>query len=64
MCEANAFIKNKDDQEYELLLEAVDKVIPGDGEVVLESIFGERKIVKAKIKEMTLLDHEIRLERI
>ncbi len=30
----------------------------------MESIFGERKIVKAKIKEMMLLDHKINLERI
>ncbi len=29
MCEANVFIKDKEDKEYELLLEAVDKVIPG-----------------------------------
>ena len=64
MCEANVFIKNKEDLEYELLLKAVDKVIPGDDEIILESIFGERKIVKAKIKEMMLVDHEIHLERI
>jgi predicted RNA-binding protein len=64
MCEANVFIKDKEAKEYELLLEAVDKVIPGDDEIILESIFGERKIVKAKIKEMMLLDHKINLERI
>lgn len=64
MCEANVFIKDKEDEAYELLLEAVDKVIPGDDEIILESIFGERKIVKAKIKEMMLLDHKINLERI
>lgn len=64
MCEANVFIKDKDAENYELLLEAVDKLIPDDDEIILESIFGERKIVKAKIKEMTLVDHEIRLERL
>lgn len=64
MCEANVFIKDKDAEDYELLLEAVDKLIPGDDEITLESIFGERKIVKAKITEMTLVDHEIRLERL
>ncbi|HMM05442.1 MAG TPA: CooT family nickel-binding protein [Clostridiales bacterium] len=64
MCEANVFIKDKEAEKYELLLEAVDKVIPGDDEIILESIFGERKIVKAKIKEMMLLDHKINLERI
>jgi predicted RNA-binding protein len=64
MCEANVFIKDKDSENYELLLEAVDKLIPGDDEIIVESIFGERKIVKAKIKEMMLLDHKIHLERL
>ena len=64
MCEANVYIRNKGEKDYQLLLEAVDKVIPGDGEILVESIFGERKIVKAKIEGMLLLDHKIHLERI
>ena len=64
MCEANVYIRNKGEKEYELLLEAVDKLTPGDGEIVVESIFGERKIVKARIEELLLLDHSIHLERI
>ncbi|MGM9567718.1 MAG: CooT family nickel-binding protein [Clostridia bacterium] len=64
MCEANVYIRNKGEKEYELLLEAVDKLTPGDGEIVVESIFGERKIVKARIEELLLLDHRIHLERI
>lgn len=64
MCEANVYIRDKGKEEYELLMEAVDKVIPGDGQVTVESIFGERKIVKATIKELQLLDHRIHLERI
>ena len=64
MCEANVYIKDKESDEYELLLEAVDKVIPEADCIFVESIFGERKRVKAVIKEMALLDHEIRLERI
>ena len=32
MCEANVYIRNKGEKDYQLLLEAVDKVIPGDGE--------------------------------
>ena len=64
MCEANVYIKNKDEEEYELLLEAVDKLVPGEDEIVMESIFGERKIVKARIENLSLVDHKILLERI
>ena len=64
MCEANVYIKNKGEEEYELLLESVDKLVPGEDEVVMESIFGERKIVKARIENLSLVDHKIHLERI
>ena len=50
--------------QSELLMEAVDRIIPTDGEIMLESIFGQRKILKAKIKEMALLDHKIILEKL
>lgn len=62
MCEANVYLINKDVEE--LLLESVDKIIPKDGEIYLENIFGERKIVAARIKELHLIDHKIILERI
>lgn len=61
MCEANAYLR-KDGKE-ELLLEAVDKVIPQEDGLVLEDIFGRRKIVKAKIAELALVDHRIILEK-
>lgn len=61
MCEANAYIR-KDGKE-ELLLESVDKVIPIDGELHLENIFGQRKIVKGRIIEMALVEHKIVLEK-
>ena len=64
MCEANVYIRNKGEKEYELLLEAVDRLTPGNDEIVVESIFGERKIVKARIEELLLFDHRIHLERI
>ena len=62
MCEANAYLR-KDGKE-ELLLEAVDKVIPQEDGLVLEDIFGRRKIVKAKIAELALVDHRIILEKV
>lgn len=64
MCEANVYWKEKDDEEYSLLLANVDKVIPGDEEIALEDIFGHKKTVKARIVEMGLVDHKIMLEKI
>lgn len=64
MCEANAYLKKKNQEEYEELLDAVDKVIPTDTGLILESIFGERKILKAKISELQLVDHKILLDEI
>lgn len=60
MCEANAYLI-KDDKE-ELLMERVDRVVPHNGEVYLESIWGQRKTVTARIKELNLVDHRIILE--
>lgn len=62
MCEANAYLR-KDDRE-ELFFENVDKVIPHEDGLLLEDIFGRRKIVRARIKELALVDHRIILEKI
>ncbi len=61
MCEANAYLR-KDGQE-ELFLEAVDKVVPHEDGLMLEDIFGRRKIIKARIAELSLVDHRIILEK-
>lgn len=62
MCEANAYLINNGKEE--LLLERVDKVIPKDGEIYLENIFGQRKIIAARIKELQLVDHKIIMEKL
>ena len=62
MCEANAYLVDKDGRET-LFLESVDKVLPEDDKIILENIFGQRKIVKARIKELALVDHKIFLEK-
>ena len=62
MCEANAYIIDENGQET-LLLESVDRLIPEDGKIILENIFGQRKIIKARIKELALIDHKIILEK-
>lgn len=63
MCEANVYVL-KDGQE-ETLMERVDRIIPGDnGSIFLESVFGERRVVQARIREMELVHHRIILEEI
>lgn len=62
MCEANAYLL-KDGQE-ELLMESVDKVVFKEDGVFLENIFGQQKTVKARIREMALVEHRIILEKI
>jgi len=63
MCESNVYLYDEEKGE-ELLLEKVDKIIPQGEELFMENIFGKRKIVKARIKEMALVDHRIVLEKI
>lgn len=60
MCEANAYLL-KNGQE-KLLMESVDTVRPEKNGLYLQDIFGEQRVVKARIKEMKLVDHRILLE--
>ncbi|RPH86687.1 MAG: CooT family nickel-binding protein [Desulfobacteraceae bacterium] len=60
MCEASAFII-RDGQE-ELVLESVDILEPENGNIRLVNIFGEQKVLPAKIKKLSLVDHKIILE--
>jgi len=55
VCEANAYIL-KDGVE-ELFLESVDKVVSREDGILLENIFGQQKLVRARIKEMALVNH-------
>ena len=63
MCESNVYLSRGGQEE--LLMESVDRIIPAeDGNIFMESIFGERKIIKARIREMELVHHRIILEEI
>ena len=62
MCEANAFIA-KDERE-EKLLESVDMVEISADEVKLINIFGEQKIIKAKLKRYDNTQGKIVFEQI
>ena len=59
MCEANAYLI-KDGSE-KVIMESVDILRPEDDGIYLENIFGERLKIKARIKEMNLVDHRILL---
>lgn len=62
MCEANAYLVNESGEET-LLLESVDKLTPSEDKLILENIFGQKKIIKARIKELCLVEHKIILEK-
>ena len=62
MCEANAYLRNGDAEE--LFLEKVDKVTPEDGQLILENIFGQKKMIRGIIRELALVDHRIVIERV
>jgi len=59
MCEANAYLI-KDGHE-KVVMESVDILKPEDDGIYLENIFGDRLKIKARIKEMNLVDHHILL---
>ena len=59
MCEANAYlIKNGSEK---IIMESVEIMRPEGEDIYFENIFGERLEIKARIKEMNLVDHRILL---
>jgi len=61
MCEANAYLIRNGKEE--LILEAVDIVEPAEGgKIRMASIFGEQKVIAARLKSMSLVNHKIILE--
>jgi predicted RNA-binding protein len=57
MCEANAYILK--DEDSQMIMESVDKVVPDNGGVLLTSIFGVQKFIKGRIESLSLVDHKI-----
>lgn len=63
MCEADVYISRNGKEE--IVMEKVDRIVPGeDNNIFMESIFGERRVVKARIKEMELVHHRVVLEEL
>ena len=62
MCEANVYWVDEEG-ENALILESVDRIIPQEDGIYIENIFGERKLLKATIVEMALVEHKILLRK-
>jgi predicted RNA-binding protein len=60
MCEANAYLVREGKEE--LVMEDIMILRPENDGLYLQSIFGEQKRVRARIREMNLVDHRIILE--
>jgi predicted RNA-binding protein len=60
MCEANAYLIESGEET--LLMENVDVLRPEGNGVYLQDIFGGQRTIKARIKELNLVDHRILLE--
>lgn len=60
MCQSTVYLV-KDGRE-EMVMEDVSLVKPQGDELLLVGMLGEKKQVKARIKELQLMDHRILLE--
>lgn len=60
MCESIVYLKSGNKEE--IVLKDVGLVKPQGDNVLIENIFGEQKTIKARIKEINLIDHKIVLE--
>ena len=60
MCEANAYLWH--DGKEEIFMESVDKLVPEGQMLMLQDIFGEKKFIQARIRELALVEHKIVLE--
>ena len=60
MCEANAYLIESGEET--LVMENVNILRPEGNGIYLQDIFGGQRTLKARIKEMNLVDHRILLE--
>jgi len=62
MCESNVYLKDGDNEV--LIMESVDTIEPCENGVNLMDILGRRLFVPARIRDMTLLNHRIIVEKL
>ena len=60
MCEATVYLEK--DGELQKVMEDVVDLRPEEGKMLLTGVFGEQKLLAARIKEVKLLDHKIILK--
>ena len=60
MCEAHAYLLR--DGRETLVMEGVFILRPEAGKILLENIFGEQKLVAARLRSISLMEHRILLE--
>jgi predicted RNA-binding protein len=61
MCETNAYVREKG--EDQLYLENVDVLKPEEGRIYLRNLFGEEKLFKGSLEEISLAKHKIILQK-
>ena len=57
MCEAAVFLDR--DGDLEKIMDDVVEVKPEGDKLLLVDVFGEQKLVSARLKEVELMDHRI-----
>ncbi len=57
MCEAAVFLDREG--ELEKLMDDVVEIKPEEGRLLLVDVFGEQKLVSARISRVELMDHRI-----
>ena len=57
MCEAAVFLDR--DGDLEKVMDDVVEVKPEGSKLLLVDVFGEQKVVSARLKEVELMDHRI-----
>ena len=62
MCQSSAYLEKEG--KSELLMEDVDMFEASGDQIMLVNIFGEKIEIKAKVKNLSLIDHKIILESI
>jgi len=62
MCQSNVYLLKNGQEELLMRDAALLKRGKEEGELLLEGILGEQKSVKARIKELQLMEHKIILE--
>ena len=60
MCEANVYLLEDDNSK--LIMEAVDTVEPDGDSIKLVSIFGDQKLLNARIHSLSLVDNKVFLK--